>query len=32
VYGRIIPIGGIRDYTVENAPTNLFPKAIRLVQ
>jgi Flp pilus assembly protein TadG len=28
--GRIIPIGGIRDKTA-NAPTNLFPKAIRLV-
>lgn len=28
--GRIIPIGGIRDKT-SNAPTNLFPKAIRLV-
>jgi Flp pilus assembly protein TadG len=32
IYGRIIPIGGIRDRTVENGPTNLFPKAIRLVQ
>ena len=29
--GRIIPIGGIRDKTM-NAPTNLFPKSIRLVQ
>jgi hypothetical protein len=29
--GRIIPIGGIRDKT-SNGPTNLFPKAIRLVQ
>jgi hypothetical protein len=29
--GRIIPIAGIRDRTA-NAPTNLFPKAIRLVQ
>ncbi len=29
--GRIIPIGGIRDKTM-TAPTNLFPKAIRLVQ
>lgn len=28
--GRIIPIGGIRDKTA-NAPVNLFPKAIRLV-
>lgn len=32
IYGRIIPVGGIRDKTVENGPTNLFPKAIRLVQ
>lgn len=32
IYGRIIPIGGIRDRTVENGPTNLFPKSIRLVQ
>lgn len=32
IYGRIIPIGGIRDRTVENGPTNLFPKAIRLVE
>ena len=31
VWGRIIPIGGIRDRTC-NAPTNLFPKTIRLVQ
>jgi Flp pilus assembly protein TadG len=31
IWGRIIPIGGIRD-TTSNAPTNLFPKAIRLVQ
>jgi Flp pilus assembly protein TadG len=29
--GRIIPIAGIRDRT-GNAPTNLFPKSIRLVQ
>ncbi len=29
--GRIIPIGGIRDKT-STAPTNLFPKSIRLVQ
>lgn len=28
--GRIIPIGGIRDK-YSNAPANLFPKAIRLV-
>jgi Flp pilus assembly protein TadG len=32
IIGRIIPIGGIRDKTVENGATNLFPKAIRLVQ
>jgi Flp pilus assembly protein TadG len=32
IIGRIIPIGGIRDRTVENGATNLFPKAIRLVQ
>ena len=31
IFGRIIPIGGIRDKT-SNGPTNLFPKAIRLVQ
>ena len=31
IWGRIIPIGGIRDKT-SNGPTNLFPKAIRLVQ
>lgn len=29
--GRIIPIGGIRDGN-STAPTNLFPRAIRLVQ
>jgi Flp pilus assembly protein TadG len=29
--GRIIPIGGIRDRTY-TGPTNLFPRAIRLVQ
>ena len=32
VWGRIIPIGGIRDRTSTDGPTNLFPKAIRLVQ
>jgi hypothetical protein len=32
IYGRIIPIGGIRDTTADDGPTNLFPKAIRLVQ
>jgi hypothetical protein len=32
IIGRIIPIAGIRDQTVENGATNLFPKAIRLVQ
>lgn len=32
IIGRIIPIGGVRDYTTEDGPTNLFPKAIRLVQ
>jgi hypothetical protein len=32
IIGRIIPIGGIRDKTVENGAANLFPKAIRLVQ
>jgi hypothetical protein len=32
IVGRIIPIGGIRDKTVENGATNLFPQAIRLVQ
>jgi Flp pilus assembly protein TadG len=31
IWGRIIPIGGIRDKT-SNGPTNLFPKTIRLVQ
>lgn len=32
IYGRIIPIGGIRD-TTSNAPSmSSFPKAIRLVQ
>jgi hypothetical protein len=31
IWGRIIPIGGIRDKT-SNGPINLFPKAIRLVQ
>jgi Flp pilus assembly protein TadG len=29
--GRIIPIGGIRDKTM-TAPTNLFPRSIRLVE
>jgi Flp pilus assembly protein TadG len=32
IYGRIIPIGGIRDTTADDGPTNLFPKALRLVQ
>jgi hypothetical protein len=31
VHGRIIPIAGIRDGTLD-APDNLFPKAIRLVK
>ena len=31
IWGRIIPITGIRSKTA-NAPTNLFPKTIRLVQ
>ena len=31
IWGRIIPIAGIRSKTA-NAPTNLFPKTIRLVQ
>jgi Flp pilus assembly protein TadG len=32
IYGRIIPIGGIRDRYAADAPTTLFPKAIRLVK
>jgi hypothetical protein len=31
VHGRIIPIAGIRDGSID-APDNLFPKAIRLVK
>ena len=31
IYGRIIPIGGIRD-TTRPAGSSAFPKAIRLVQ
>ena len=31
IHGRIIPIGGIRDKTMD-AGTDAFPKAIRLVQ
>jgi hypothetical protein len=31
IYGRIIPIAGIRDGS-QDAPENLFPKAIRLVK
>ena len=31
IWGRIIPIAGIRDGTMD-APDNLFPKAIRLVK
>lgn len=31
VHGRIIPIAGIRDGTMD-APDNLFPKALRLVK
>jgi Flp pilus assembly protein TadG len=32
IYGRIIPIGGIRDVTSTAPPNSAFPKAIRLVQ
>ena len=32
IWGRIIPIAGIRDANADNAPTGLNPKAIRLVQ
>ena len=32
IYGRIIPIGGIRDKNSPAAPTGLNPKAIRLVK
>ena len=31
IFGRIIPIGGIRDYS-HSFPAGLFPKTIRLVE
>jgi Flp pilus assembly protein TadG len=32
IWGRIIPIGGIRDRTATSAPEGLNPKALRLVE
>jgi hypothetical protein len=32
IFGRITPIGGVRDGSVPEGPTAIFPKAIRLVQ
>jgi hypothetical protein len=32
IFGRIIPIGGIRDGNAPEGPPAIFPMAIRLVQ